>query len=544
MKKYLLVLISLLIFPLSVKAAGLNATLSCPEVANASADVSCTMKVKSTNGDLKGLSVDFSVTSGTFKSFSVASGWTQLSTISAQSSRLQLNTPTSNEVTVGTLKAKMPSSGSATVKATGISGTNPSYVNLSASDITKTIRVTSSDNTLSSLTASGATFTFNKNTTTYNLTINAASTTISATASDSHAKISGTGNKTLKYGKNTFSIVVTAESGAKKTYTLNITRPDNRNSDNNLATLKVTPGSLSFNKNTTSYNVSVDSNVTKIKVDATLSNSKSSFVKGYGPREVSLNYGTNKIQIKVKAENETQKVYTINVTRKDNRSSNNNLKSLTVSSGEITFSKNVTKYQVIVENNITELTVKAAAEDSKAKVSYTEKNTLKVGTNTIKIKVTAENNSTKEYVLTVTRKEEGQKLDNNNALKSLTVEGYNIVFSKDVPSYSLTIKDETSLKITALPEGEKAIVNIIGNENLKNGSIITISVTAEDGTKKDYSIKINKQESQTPTSVKPTEESTKKGSDDNLPIYIGVGIGALLLLLIIIVALKKKKQQD
>ncbi len=287
MKKKLLLVITLLLFPLSVKAAGLNATLSCPEVANASAEVSCTFKVKSTNGDLKGVSVDFSVTSGTFKSFTVASGWTQLSSVSAQSPRLQLNTPTSNEVTVGTLKAKMPSSGDATIKATGISGTNPSYANLSASDITKTIRVTSSDATLSSLTVSGASFTFNKDTTTYNLTIDAASTTIAATATDSHAKISGTGSKTLKYGKNTFTVVVTAESGAKKTYTLNITRPDNRNSDNNLATLKVTPGSLSFNKNTTTYNVNVDSDVTKIKVEATLSNSKASFVKNYGPREVS-----------------------------------------------------------------------------------------------------------------------------------------------------------------------------------------------------------------------------------------------------------------
>ena len=539
--KIITLFITLLALPIMVNAAGsLNVSLSCPSTAGASSTVSCTVKAQAT--DLASISARYNLTNATWVSFSFGSGWDDKGNANTGFLGTR-STGTSSTVTVGTLKVKMPASGSATVALTRVGGGNSDDVDYSsANSPSATIRVTSSDNTLSSLTASGASFTFNKNTTSYNLTINAASTTISATASDSHAKISGTGNKTLKYGKNTFSIVVTAESGAKKTYTLNITRPDNRNSDNNLATFKVTPGSLSFNKDTTSYNVSVDSNVTKIKVDATLSNSKSSFVKGYGPREVSLNYGTNKIQIKVKAENETQKVYTINVTRKDNRSSNNNLKSLTVSSGEITFSKNVTKYQVIVENNITELTVKAAAEDSKAKLSYTEKNTLKVGTNTIKIKVTAENNSTKEYVLTVTRKEEGQKLDNNNALKSLTVEGYNIVFSKDVPSYSLTIKDETSLKITALPEGEKAIVNIIGNENLKNGSIITISVTAEDGTKKDYSIKINKQESQTPISVKPTEESTKKDSDDNLPIYIGLGIGAFLLLLIIIVALKKKKQ--
>ncbi len=538
MKKKLLIFTLLLLFPMYVKAAGLSATLTCPESAAASSEVSCTLKAKSSNGNLTGLGANFEFSGATYSSFTWTSSWTKYTSNSSGIS-LQLNSPTTNEVTVGTLKVKMPSSGTATVKVINIEGSNPSYQTLSASNITKTIRVKSTVNTLASLTVSGATFTFNKDTTTYNLTVNAASTTISATATDSNAKISGTGSKTLKYGKNTFSVVVTAESGAKKTYTLNITRPDNRNTDNTLASLKLSKGTLNFNENTTTYNVNVDSDVAKIKVDATLSNAKASFVKNYGPREVSLNYGANKIQIKVKAENGSERVYTINVTRKDSRSSNAYLKSITLSSGEITFSKEQTKYQVVVENNIEELTVTAVAEDSKAKVSYTEKNTLKVGANVIKIKVTAENNSTKEYELTVTRKEQGQTLDNNNNLKSLTIEGYNIVFSKDVPSYTVTIKDETKLNITALAEGEKAIVNIVGNENLKNGSVITVSVTAEDGTKKDYTIKVSKKEE-----AKPVEEVKEEEKDSNLPLYIGIGAAVLLLLLIIVVASKKKKPEQ
>ena len=45
-----------------------------------------------------------------------------------------------------------------------------------------------------------------------------------ATAQDSGATISGTGNQTLEYGENALSVVVTAEDGTTKTYTINVTR--------------------------------------------------------------------------------------------------------------------------------------------------------------------------------------------------------------------------------------------------------------------------------------------------------------------------------
>ena len=45
-----------------------------------------------------------------------------------------------------------------------------------------------------------------------------------ATASDSKATISGTGRKTLQNGANALNVVVTAEDGTTKTYTINVTR--------------------------------------------------------------------------------------------------------------------------------------------------------------------------------------------------------------------------------------------------------------------------------------------------------------------------------
>ena len=347
MKRKIVVIILMMMVPMYVKAASLSATLSCPESANASSEVSCTLKAKSSGANLKGLGANFEISGGTYSNFVLGSGWISYS-LSSKGMSLQLNNPTQNEVTVGTLKVKMPSSGKAEVNITNIVGTDPSYNTMNTSNLSKSIRVKSTVNTLDSLTISGAKIEFDKNKTTYDVTIDGASTTISAVKTDQYSILSGTGTKTLKYGKNTYSITVTSESGSKKVYTVNVTRPDNRSTNNNLASLKVSNGTINFNKATITYSVEVEAAVSKIKVEGTLEDSTATFVKNYGPRDVTLNYGKNVIQIKVKAENESEKTYTINVTRKDSRSNNTNISEITLSSGEIKFDKNQTEYKTSV----------------------------------------------------------------------------------------------------------------------------------------------------------------------------------------------------
>ena len=67
---------------------------------------------------------------------------------------------------------------------------------------------------------------FKPGTTTYNVTVpeDVESVEVYATAQDSGATISGTGNRTLQYGANALNVVVTAENGTTKTYTINVTR--------------------------------------------------------------------------------------------------------------------------------------------------------------------------------------------------------------------------------------------------------------------------------------------------------------------------------
>lgn len=86
----------------------------------------------------------------------------------------------------------------------------------------------STNNKLKSLSVSGYKLSpsFKDSKTTYSLTVPSDDTAVTIKASKDHkdAKVTGTGKVTLKAGLNTKKVVVTAESGAKKTYTLKITR--------------------------------------------------------------------------------------------------------------------------------------------------------------------------------------------------------------------------------------------------------------------------------------------------------------------------------
>lgn len=494
MKKKLFILAMFLFAftPLSAKAASVSVSLSCPSSAKASSTVSCTVSASPSGSDLKGIQANIAITNGTYESFSLGSGWTAYSNSSSGFS-LGRDSAVTSSVTVGTLKIKMPSSGSATVSLSNVAGSDSSYATLSGNSSSKTISVQSNVNTLSALSVSGGTLSpaFSSNTTSYTTTVDSSSTNITATATDSKSSISGTGTKSLAYGKNTFSIVVTSESGVKKTYTIVVTRPDNRSSNNYLKTLSVNQGSISFNKNTTSYKVNVDSNVTSIKVSATVEDSKASFVNGSGPRTVNLNYGDNKILIKVKAENESVKTYTITVNRKDNRSSDSSLSSLSVEPAEINFNKSTTTYSTSVSYDVTSVKVAYVVNDSKAKVLVTGGDNLVVGENKIVVKVTAENGSTTSYTINVTRQKEGEKvLNNDSSLKSLSINGKEVTLDGSL-TYIVELDEGGVPDVQAIANADTSSVKVSELDKIVDGSIISIVVTAEDGSTTTYLVSCN-----------------------------------------------------
>lgn len=398
------------------------------------------------------------------------------------------------------------------------------------------IHIPDTDNTLKNLTINGSTVSgFSSNTLNYTYKTESSSIKIGATSNSSMAKISGTGTKSVDYGTNTYSIVVTAENGSKKTYKITVTRPDNRETINTLESLSIDGYTISpeFNKNTTSYTLNVENDIEKVKINATKTSTKSSFVSGYDPREVNLEYGKNTIYVKVKAENEKINTYTITIYREDNRSTVNTLKSLTPSIGQIKFEEDVLEYSIVTDQN--EISITAETQDTKATVTGNTTYQLKTGLNELKVVVTAENQTTKTYIIKVIKVDDISSLNISNSLKELNIlKKYQIEFNKNKTEYNVTIGDETSLELDYKLDDDYSTVEVLGNENLKDGSVITIKLTSIDGSTKEYKINIKKQTME----EKPVEEN-----NGNLLIITLLVISVLLNLILLLTKNKKKVEK-
>ena len=391
--------------------------------------------------------------------------------------------------------------GTATVSYSGSSQPDANASPVSISGCSKIINITnppSSNNNLSSLSVDKGSINFNKNNTSYSVSVNEDVTNINinASAEDSGATISGTGSKSLNYGKNTFSIVVTAPNGDKKTYQIIVIRKDDRSSNNNLSNLTVNGGTLSpgFSSNTTNYHLSVPFSVENLSVRATPADNKSKVSIENQNNLVAEE--TTAVKITVTAENGSSKVYTINVTRgKDPSkvlSTNSYLANLTVSTGQLSpsFNKEQTKYIVYVPNEVEFIEINAEVEDTKyANLKKDGPEKLSVGNNQYKFTVTAEDNSTKEYIIVVYRGESvfEQKLSTNNYLKNIKIKNGKLTskFDKKITNY--TIVKNKNMKIEAIPDDENSTVSII-----ENNDVINILVKSASGEINVYTLIVKK----------------------------------------------------
>ena len=183
-------------------------------------------------GSIKPSKTSMSITEGGSSSFSISA--------SNAAGRVDISTSDSSVATVS-VKSKWLDNNSVTVKVTGKKvGTATITVRLSDAAtfdeevLNKTYKITvkvtepkSGNNSLESISVDGYKL-VKKSDTSYTLDVGNSVTkiTIKASAADEKATVSGTGTKSLKEGKNTFNVVVTAESGAKKTYVVTVTRKD------------------------------------------------------------------------------------------------------------------------------------------------------------------------------------------------------------------------------------------------------------------------------------------------------------------------------
>ena len=100
----------------------------------------------------------------------------------------------------------------------------------------------------------------------------------------------------------------------------------------------------------------------------------------------------------------TEASRTVTVEPKPTASTDNKLKSLSISSAKLSpdFSSSVTEYSASVDFTVKKLAVSAVASDSKAKVSVSGTD-LNLGENRITVTVTAESGAKRNYVLKITR---------------------------------------------------------------------------------------------------------------------------------------------
>lgn len=193
----------------------------------------------------------------------------------------------------------------------------------------------------------------------------------------------------------------------------------------------------------------------------------------------------------------------VNVIRKI--SSNNNLSSLKASVGtfDITFDKDVTVYTLTVPYDTESVILSGSLEDITSTIDGLIEYKLTDDKTTANITVTAEDGSIKVYTVYIVKEAKPETVvtpvtyyySSNNYLKTLEIDGYEITFDKETNEYKITVKgDVSSLEIKAIPEDNRARVEITGNEKFKKGNnVVTITVTAEDGSTREYKINVNKE---------------------------------------------------
>lgn len=435
-----------------------------------------------------------------------------------------------------------------TPKSITITDTNP------APTTSPTPSTKSSDATLKSLSASGYTLSpsFKANTTSYTVTVPSTATTIKLEGATNHNKatVSGLGNITLTGNETVATIKVTAEDGSVKTYTVKIEKEEQEQEEvkkSNDATLKkldvsgytLTP---TFKSNVNNYSMKVRNNITSLNVTAIPNNNEAQVVISGNKN---WKEGNNTVTIKVTAEDGTVNTYIVNVerassnnnTRTDNKSNDNYLKSLTIKSShemEPSFNKDVNTYNIKVPYEVEKLDLSYITNNEKSKVEITGNEDFKVGSvNTVEIKVTAEDGSVRIYSLNVTRSTASSKTD----LKDITIDNVIITpnFDPNNQEYTAKVDGNTDkLDIKATPSDSSSKVEIIGNENLKDGhNTVLIKVTDKDGFTKYYSIDVEKEK----------KEPKVLGLT---PLQFGIiaGIISLLLLLILFLLFRKKKDDD
>lgn len=526
-----------LIFILNVKAEGTKLTVSCPGEVSVLKSITCDVNVET---DAVVNNISFAIENNGFDiAVNPENGFNKNGT--ATNITLQKEGITSGKV--ATLTVSAPSTMNEGIKTIlfkniVINNTNDQNVSFTNENITKTINVLgnrSNNNKLKDLTIDGKTIGgFSATKTEYDIIVNENKIEIGAVSDHEKAMVDGVGVKNLVVGDNgPYEIKVTAEDGSENIYKINVEYELPKSGDNSLLELNLYYGDMNsnelvdftFDAKKTSFDVIISSQYDMVSIKSKLNDEKASYVKNYGDREINLKYGENKVEIRVKAENDEVKTYKLNIIREDDRNSDKTLSKLVVNGVEVKLISSIFEYRVDVRYKYTKSEIEAIPSNTSAKVEFTDIDLVDGENTPIIIKVTSENDEVQEYKIIINRLSEAES---KIVLENIVIDGYDFIFDINKFTYDLNLNDgDNKLNITVVPE-ENLEHTILGNENLRDGSTVIIRVIDDNG-EKSYTISIHQ------------KLDKIMGIPVDIFCYIIFGIGVVSLIGSIIYVTKKNK---
>ena len=316
-----------LMLPLTVSAASASASLTGPGTVRAGDTITLSFNLNGSGiyGASGTLSYDSSQLTMTGTSQKIGSPWAvEFNGNNFVAYDNNLSSPINGNKTLFTVTFKVKSVAAGTnikISYTGVTASDGNAdVNVGTVTYSTTIAAPlSTDNNLASLTVSNATISpaFSAGTTNYSASVlfEVSKLNVSATAADGKAKVSVNSPNLTPNGTTNVTITVTAESGAKKTYTISVKRaqdPNYKPSDNNnLSGITVDGFLLSpvFSTENQQYVIWLPYETENVTISGTAADSKASVTVEGG---TGLKAGQdNEIKVICTAEDGTQKVYTV-----------------------------------------------------------------------------------------------------------------------------------------------------------------------------------------------------------------------------------------
>ena len=243
---------------------------------------------------------------------------------------------------------------------------------------------------------------------------------------DSDFTVEGTGEKQLDLGQNIISIIVSNSLNDTSEYILTVITQER---EPYLNDLKVDDKTVdNFERTNFIYRLEINKEDIEIKA---VSNNKDYPISG-DIGEKKLEYGENVYKINVINLFSESNQYILSINRPDDRSNDYTLKSLIISSGNLSFDSNKNTYDVYVSSEIESITIDSELNDKKASYvnGYGNREVeLNDDITEVLIKVKAENEEVNTYTLNIikTKKDQSETVDIDNTFKNKNI--FYIIFS-------------------------------------------------------------------------------------------------------------------